>query len=80
MDYTKLNAKLAKLNSLRRGSPLAKTEPSEDDSTWIEVYPFDEDVCIKLTLKVDSYGENEFITGIQFVKPVVKSVTDYVNV
>lgn len=80
MDYTKLNAKLANLNSLRRGNPLAKTSPDEDESTWIEIYPFDEEVCIKLSLRIDSYGENEFITGIQFVKPVSKQVTDYVNI
>jgi len=80
MDYNKLNAKLANLNSLRRGSPVAKTHPEDDGSTWIEVYPFDGDIFIKLTIRIDSYGENEFIEGIQFVKPVIKSVTDYVNI
>lgn len=79
MDYTKLNAKLANLGSLRRGSPVAKTNPEDEGSSWTEVYPFDEDVYIKFTIRQDSYGENEFIEGIQFVKPQVKQVTDFVN-
>jgi hypothetical protein len=80
MDYTKLNAKLANLKSLRRGTPMAKTRPEDEYSTWTEIYPFDEDVYVKLTIRQDSYGENEFIEGIQFVKPQVKQVTDFVTI
>ncbi len=39
-----------------------------------------DDVFVKIRIKTDSYGENESIVGIQFVKPVVKSVTDYEKV
>lgn len=79
MDYTKLNAKLANLNSLRRGTPVAKTH-AEDEGDWTEVYPFDEGIFVKLTIHQDSYGENEYIKGIQFVKPELKQVTDFINI
>ena len=79
MDYTKLNAKLANLNSLRRGTPVAKTH-AEDGDSWTEVYPFDEGIFVKLNICQDSYGENEYIEGLQFVKPEIKQVTDFITV
>ena len=33
-----------------------------------------EDIYIKFTIRTDSYGDNEYIYSIQFVKPTVKTI------
>ena len=82
MDYTLLNEKLKVLSSLRRGKPVFKTNTNgeEGDQTWEEVYQFTPDIFVKLTIEVDSYGENEYIKGIQFVKPIIKTITDFESI
>lgn len=43
-----------------------------------EVYDLGaDDMYIKLILRTDSYGDNEFVQSIQLVKPVVKKITDF---
>lgn len=44
-----------------------------------EVYPFPgiENLYVKLRITTDSYGDNEAVTGIEFVKPTEKVVTVY---
>lgn len=41
------------------------------------IYDVGDGLFLKETIKVDSYGENEEITELQFVQPVTKTVTDY---
>lgn len=44
----------------------------------IEIFDIDEDnVFLKVVTSIDSYGERERITSIQFVKPVKKEVIVY---
>jgi hypothetical protein len=44
----------------------------------IEIYSLGEDdLHLKLILRTDSYGDNEFVSSIQIVKPIVKQVTDF---
>lgn len=86
MDYKKLNEMLIDLRRLRRQTPIEKLvvkelygEGSQGDSNEIyEVYPIDgSDLFIKLRISSDSYGDNEFVDGIQFVQPTQKTVTNY---
>jgi hypothetical protein len=51
-----------------------------ESSIYHEVYPFDSEVFIKLTINTDSYGYNEFINGVQFVKPIQKTVTSFESI
>ncbi len=53
---------------------------SQGDSSEIyEVYPIEgeENLFIKLEIGSDSYGCNEYVSGIQFVQPTERTVTCY---
>ncbi len=88
-DYVQLNAVLADLNAIRYNSSLVErvVEKEIDDpdgeqgenGVSYEVYklPFDGETFIKLTITTDSYGNNETVSGVQFVRPVTKQVTAY---
>jgi hypothetical protein len=87
MDYKKLNKLLEDLQQFRHTNSSKLVERitiSEVDkeygsqgetSVYHEVYPLDGEMFIRLTINTDSYGYNEFINGIQFVKPIQKTVT-----
>lgn len=80
MDYKLLNEKLSSFTKLRKRDQLiekSKVENEEYMPEWSEVYPFNEDIFIKFHVQMDSYGENEMITGIEFVKPKTQTVTNY---
>jgi hypothetical protein len=87
MDYKKLNEILGSLRALRRKQTPVETivvnelagEGSQGEENEIyEVYSIpDSDMFIKLRISSDSYGDNEFIDGITFVKPQQKTVTNY---
>jgi len=83
MNYKILNEALKDLCKLRRG----KTEFTEvineidgegdqgEEGLSYEVYKLSgTDIYIKLEVRTDSYGDNESITGIQFVQPTEKLV------
>lgn len=42
-----------------------------------EIYKLQYDLYIKLEINTDSYGYNEFVGGIQFVKPKQKTISVY---
>lgn len=85
MDYKQLNKFLADIESIRSGTPEAKEVKKEiedpdgeqgEEGVSFEVYKTSFDgMYVKLTIKTDSYGDNERITGIQFVKPTTKTVS-----
>jgi len=80
MDYAKVNQALKNLDSLR-GSGNAVEKVSSEDNHYngkTEVYKIDEDVYVKLTIYEDSYGENEYVTGIEFVQPTEVKVTNFI--
>lgn len=53
-------------------------EGSQGDSGLsYEVYKLSEDVYVKLRISTDSYGDNEFVAGLEFVQPKQKNVTVY---
>ena len=49
----------------------------EDSSTEVKVCKLSEELFIKFKITSDSYGDNEQITSIQFVKPKVVTVTHF---
>ena len=65
----------SKIDNLRGG----ESEGEYDE--LIEVYSLGEnDLHLKLVLRTDSYGDNEYVHSIQIVKPIVKQVTDFESV
>ncbi len=48
-----------------------------DTNLKYEVYEAGPGAFIKLTINSDSYGNNEFVAGLQFVNPSPKTVTVY---
>jgi len=83
MDYKMLNETLKDLRKLRRG----KTEFTEiineidgegdqgEEGLKYEVYHIPKtEFYIRLEIRTDSYGDNQSVTGIQFVKPTEKIV------
>ena len=87
MNYQLLNKYLKNFNYLRNGNTLIKKqiirdisrEGSQGDSNLsYEIYKLPEtEVYIKLEINSDSYGDNEFVAGVEFVKPVEKVVTRF---
>ncbi len=86
MSYNLINEALADINSLRTGRKFQKvsnssTKNGEYEGSYediVEIYSLGaEDLYIKLTLRTDSYGDNETVHSVQIVKPVVKQVTDF---
>lgn len=89
MDYKQINEALGNLINFRyknRSKLIEKIVEKEinseygeqgESSIFHEVYPFNNEVFIKLTINTDSYGYNEFINGVQFVKPIQKTVTSF---
>jgi hypothetical protein len=87
MDYNQLNKLFEDLHVFRHTNRTKLVEritlkeidkdygSQGDTSVYHEVYPFDGEMFIRLTINTDSYGYNEFINGIQFVKPIQKTVT-----
>lgn len=92
MDYKQINEALGNLTNFRyenRSKLIEKIVEYEinseygqqgESSIFHEIYPFDGEIFIKLTLNTDSYGYNEFINGVQFVKPAQKTVTIFESI
>ena len=76
MDYAKLNELLRNLDSLRNGKPV-ETHKEEYSSSWYEVYHIEDDIYVKIHLYEDSYGNDEAITGLEFVTPTKVTVTNF---
>ena len=56
---------------------LNKEDYSGSQVVAYEVYKLSDDLFVKLSIQRDSYGDNESVAGIQFVKPTTKTVTNY---
>ena len=53
-------------------------ESQGDHDTITRVFDLNRDsLFLKIVLHTDSYGDNEFLHKIEFVKPVIKEVTDF---
>lgn len=87
MDFKKINEQLKDLGNFRyKNKPVAKTdvylirsgdgEQGKTDEIH-EIYDLGDGVFVKLIVNSDSYGDNRFVNGIEFVKPVTKTVTDF---
>ncbi len=81
VSYSQLNELLEEFYILRSGTCVEKTVVEDEEVTY-EVYkaPFGDDLYIKLKLRTDSYGENEYVSGLQFVKQVTKNVTGFESI
>ena len=83
MDLTIINKMLGDLESLRHSyKPVETIVDSSygqgEEGVKHEVYSVeDSDVLLRITTTVNSYGNNERITGVQFVKPATKLINSY---
>ncbi len=78
MDYTQLNELLSDFDKLRRNKAVESKLPDYEEGTdGYEVYHIEDDVYVKLTIYTDSYGDNECVTGIEFVSPRTVQVTNF---
>lgn len=91
MDYKQFNEIFANLNQIRYGrNPWIKVTAEIEyeisgggeqgrQGVRYEVYecPFDSEVYLRFTITTDSYGDNEQISGIQFVKAAEKTIKTY---
>lgn len=90
MNYKLINEALENIPNLRcNHKKFKKVSDSKIDNLrgderqgeydeLFEIYSLGEDdLHLKLTLRTDSYGDNEFVHSIQIVKPIVKQVTDF---
>ena len=90
MDYKLINEALENIETLRyKHKKFIKVSSSKIDNLngresqgeydeLIEVYSLGvNDLHLKIVLRTDSYGDNEYVHSIQIVKPIVKQVTDF---
>lgn len=88
-ELAKLNPLLKDLELLRRKNNaevtlvVKKIEDGNDiqgvEGESYEIYKV-ADIYVKIKISTDSYGDNERITGLEFVKPIVKQVTDFESI
>jgi anaerobic ribonucleoside-triphosphate reductase len=91
VDFKQLNEMLSNLNNIRYGSKGYKRvqekvehkvdvnyERQGEEGLSYEVYstPYPE-LYIRLEVKTDSYGDNEHVSGIQFVEPKEKVIQEF---
>lgn len=89
MSYKKINEALSDISQLRYGGKFTKVssdsvQVGEFEGNYgeiIEIYNLGEDdLHIKLSLRTDSYGDNESVHSVQIVKPIIRQVTDFKTV
>ena len=85
MDYKKLNEVFKNLRNIK----LEKVSTNQSDNFYQEKHQGEEgeridiyelgfdDLFLKVVTVSDSYGNNELIDSIQFVKPILKQVKDF---
>jgi len=89
MDFQQLNALLKDLKGIRRNKDLKLIEKDvihviEDEGRQgeegvaFEVYklPYD-NLHVRLKITTDSYGDNEAVSGIEFVQPIEKQIQTF---
>lgn len=89
LDVKQINEILTNLSEYdlkRRYTQVAKSEPEDywhersqgDYSIKTEVYKLNiEDLHLKVYRQTDSYGDNEYLSGVSFVFPITKQVVDF---
>lgn len=80
MDYKELNSKLRNLAAFRNTAiPVFQTEREYEGASFEEVYDIglEDGMFLKLYISSDSYGDNESINGVEFVKGKEKTVIVY---
>ena len=87
MTFQELNEKLRDLQKFRLSKDRISREVVKeiddygsqgDSGIAYEIYPTsDPEVFIKLTINTDSYGDEEFVGGIEFVQKITKEVTTW---
>lgn len=91
MSYKLINEALSDISSLRYGHKKfpkvsSNTTGNIDDyngsqgdyNEIVEIYSLGTDnLHIKLELRTDSYGSNEFVHSVSIVSPIIKQVTDF---
>lgn len=90
MDFTEINKVLSDLRGFRSKNYKKKVEEKVvkkindydgeqgEEGLWFEIYPTEmEGVFVKLEIRTDSYGSNEFVNGASFVTPQQKTITVY---
>lgn len=92
-QFKEFLAAIKNISELRYGTKYRRVAETNDEklsghedgwqgesNTLTEVYHIAGELYVKVTLKTDSYGDNEAISGISLVSPIVKQVQDFVEV
>ena len=86
MNLTKINEVLRDLNKLRNSGKTVEVEVVKkidgeeqgEEGLSYEVYKLPEDnLYVKLKITTDSYGEDERISGLEFVQPKEVTITQF---
>lgn len=87
LTLKELNKLFKSLSDLRVQKNLVQTSKKYDDfeesqgssDTRYEVYkiPAFPDIFIRLTIETDSYGDNSYVGGFEFVKPTQKTIQTF---
>lgn len=83
ISLKEVNQILGDLDDLRDDNERVSREEDENDcDIFYEIYHIkSKDLYVRLTLQVNSYARDEdYVSGIQFVKPVTKTITAYENI
>lgn len=82
ISLKEVNQILGDLDDLRNSNEKVSRVEDENDCTIIyEIYHIkSKDLYVRLTLKENSYDDEEYVSGIQFVKPVTKTIVAYENI
>lgn len=76
MDLSKINEALRNFDQFRYSNTPVESKRSTDSEEGHEIYKIGDDY-VKIIIQEDSYGGNEIISGIAFVKPREVSTTNF---
>lgn len=79
MNIEKINKILENLPFNPDLTYYSQEEDGKDEEIFYKIYSIkgEEDIFLKIKYMNDSYGENDMIRGLQFVKPIEKIITSF---
>lgn len=78
IEIKKINEVLSNIgNFSNKYKSVAYNNDGEYRPSTTNIYDVGNGLFLKETIRVDSYGNEPELTELQFVQPVVKTVTDY---
>ena len=79
MDYKKLNELLSNLQALGRKTPVEEKTFDYSKVVVVSAESVEEGLYLKLEYVIDSYGDEDRLVSLKFVRPTEVKVTNFID-